>query len=193
MGNELNEYQRHVVEQTGRRIKDSGMLKTLTSFSSSPDDSELRSKANQQHIVDISVPVGSGKTRVIGSLIKDHLPEYVVLMLATGSGALQERTVSELNEITGSAHIMSADVLKDAPAPGTVYVFKGGPEVIKRKDSEDNAFYDWLNRISSTKTPVAVIIDDSSPNTKTSFDPIMPILNDIRTSLGYSPFVIISS
>lgn len=188
---ELEEYQRQTVNTVGARIHDIGLAEMLEKLRSR-SDADLLNKVNQQHIVDISIPVGAGKALIVGTLIKECLSEYIVLVFPP-TGALQERSVQDLEGITGAAQLVTDETFNRLPQTGVTYVFSGSPVKMNQRNSEDRNGFDWLEEIADKKNPLAVIIDEAHQNSRSSTDSIMPVLNDIRASLGYSPLVIIVS
>lgn len=187
----LEEYQRNTVNAVGARIQDIGLAEALETLRSHSDD-DLMNKVNQQRIVDISIPTGAGKALIVGTLIKEYLPEYIVLVFPPG-GALQKKSAQDLENITGAAQMVTDETFNQSPQVGVTYVFSGSPLMMNQRNAKDKNGFDWLEETADKKNPLAVIIDEAHQDSRHSSDSIMPILNDIRTTLGYSPLVIVVS
>lgn len=200
----LKKYQEETVEAVGSRIKQSKIVETLKAYAANPASEELKDKANHLHGVQIEAPTGSGKTIIIGSLVKDHLKDFVVLVFSPGAGNLEEQTAKKLNTITGTTQIITESTFSFAPSPGTNYVSnwealvsmrKGSNAYITKlsKDSENSNIFDWLGELSSSKTPVAIIVDESHHGSAKASGAILSFLDDIRRTLGYAPYLIEAS
>lgn len=200
----LKKYQEEAVEAVGSRIKQSKSVETLKAFASKPADKDLKAKANHAHGVQIKAPTGAGKTIIIGSLIKDHLKDFVTLVFSPGAGNLEEQTAKKLNVITGATQVITESTFSFSPVPGMNYVSnwealvsmrKGSNAYITKlsKDSENNNIFDWLGELSASKTPVAIIVDESHHGSAKASGAILSFLEDIRRTLGYAPYLIEAS
>jgi hypothetical protein len=200
----LKKYQEEAVESVGTRIKQSKVTDTLKAYASNPGSKDLKDKANRLHGVQIKAPTGSGKTIIIGSLIKDYLKDFVVLVFSPGAGNLEEQTAKKLNIITGATQVITESTFSFTPSPGVNYVSnwealvsmrKGSNAYITKlsKDSENSNIFDWLGALSASKTPVAIIVDESHHGSAKASGAILSFLDDIRRTLGYAPYLIEAS
>jgi hypothetical protein len=200
----LKKYQEETVESVGSRIKQSKIVETLKAFAANPTSKDLKNKANNLHGVQIKAPTGSGKTIIIGSLIKDHLKDFVVLVFSPGAGNLEEQTAKKLSTITGATQIITESTFSFTPSPGVNYVSNWEALVSMRagsnayitklsKDSENSNIFDWLGELSASKTPVAIIVDESHHGSAKASGAILSFLDDIRRTLGYAPYLIEAS
>lgn len=200
----LKKYQEETVESVGSRIKQSKVSETLKAYASNPGSKELKDKANHLHGVQIKAPTGAGKTIIIGSLIKEHLNDFVVLVFSPGAGNLEEQTAKKLNTITGATQVITESTFSFTPSPGVNYVSnwealvsmrKGSNAYITKlsKDSENSNIFDWLGELSASKTPVAIIVDESHHGSAKASGAILSFLDDIRRTLGYAPYLIEAS
>lgn len=200
----LKPYQSKTVSTVGNRINESEIVETLKAFADNPGSRELMQKANKQHGVQIKAPTGAGKTIIIGSLIKEHLEKFVVLVFSPGAGNLEEQTAKKLDIITSKTETINESTFNYAPVPGKNYVSnwealvsmrKGSNAYITKlsKDSENQNIFDWLGRLTKAKTPVAIIVDESHHGSAKASGAILSFLDDIRRTLGYSPYLIEAS
>lgn len=200
----LKKYQKKVVISAGNRINESAIVETLAAYALNPTSKDLKDKANRFHGVQIKAPTGSGKTIIIGSLIKEHLKNFVVLVFSPGAGNLEEQTAKKLNVITGNTQIITESTFSFAPSPGVNYVSnwealvsmrKGSNAYLTKlsKESENSNIFDWLGKLSASKTPVAIIVDESHHGSAKASGAIKSFLDDIQRTLGYAPYLIEAS
>lgn len=200
----LKSYQEKAVEAVGTRIRQSEMVETLALYASNPNSVDLRDKANRPHGIQIEAPTGSGKTIIIGSIIKNYLQDFVVLVFSPGAGNLEEQTAKKLDIITLNTKIITESTFSFVPVPGANYVSnwealvsmrKGSGQYLTKlsRDSENTNIFDWLGTLSASKTPVAIIVDESHHGAAKASGAILSFLDDIRRTLGYAPYLIEAS
>jgi superfamily II DNA or RNA helicase len=150
--------------------------------------------------IQLDAPTGSGKTVLLGHILKDFHKDYAIVVFSPGAGRLQEQTARRLSEIMGDSNVSLVDesTFSQEISTGVAYVGNWEKFVSRDKktgdyknrivrDGDSRNFFDALLELGNKGTPVIVCIDEAHHGSGSAFTSIQTFLEDIKKHLGYSP------
>lgn len=173
-------------------------------FAENPIDPEVALEASGEGTksfrIQLDAPTGSGKTVMVGHLIKDFHNDYIILVFSPGAGNLQEQTAKRLSDVIGEARVTLVDdsTFSQELSTGIAYVGNwekfvsrdkatGGYKNRIVREGDTRGFFDALAEVGAKGIPVIVIIDEAHHGKGSTVGSIRTFLNDIKEVLGYSP------
>lgn len=162
-----------------------------------------RGKGNTPFTIQIDAPTGSGKTVLMGNIIKDNFKNYVHFWFSPGAGDLEEQSARSLRNVLGASAVerMDESTFNFHPAQGITYIgnweqfvsrdrLTGSYKNRVVREGDNKTFFDMIAKIGESYTPVAITIDEAHHGSKKNVGAIQSFLDDIETMLGYSPLYV---
>ncbi len=203
----LKQFQEKAKNRFKQILDDLEYQETLQALSSNPNDLTLYKEANEGRndpfSIQIDAPTGSGKTVLLGFIVKEHLQDYVHIVFSPGAGDLEEQTAKRLASILNPTNValVNETTFNQLATTGMTYI--GNWEQFVSRDSKTGAYknrvvregdatnmFDWLSAIGKQFLPVAVTIDEAHYGSSKGLNSIKRFLEDIQNYLGYSPLYI---
>lgn len=206
----LKDFQQKAQVRFNCIVNDLEYLDCLKVLKANPTDPKAQKEANHgRHDpfhIQIDAPTGSGKTVLIGHLVKDGFADYVHILFSPGAGNLEEQTAKKLSSIIGpeSVELVNETTFSTDAVAGVTYV--GNWEQFVSRDTKTGKYknrvvregdtksmFHWLDDIGSKYIPVVVTIDEAHHGSSSQVNSIKRFLADIQQTLGYSPLFIEAS
>lgn len=203
----LKEYQKKAKRDFRNHVKALDYADTISYLKAHANDAQAQADAltgrTNPFRIQIDAPTGSGKTVLMGEIIKDEFQDHVVFWFSPGAGDLEEQSARSLRKALGNSGVerMDESTFNFHPAPGIVYIGNWEQFVSRdRKTGEyknrvvregDNKnFFDMIHRIAENYIPVTIVVDEAHFGSNKSVGAIQSFLKDIEDTLTYSPLYV---